>query len=91
MPRETEMFKVIDASYKATIVKAYNGDYTYEEFSGNDDIARLANSFKEKFELLMKSLSAYLMSKRGIFPRLYFLSNDEIIELIGSMDDTPAI
>jgi dynein heavy chain len=31
------------------------------------------------------------MSKRGIFPRLYFLSNDEIIELIGSMDDTKAI
>jgi len=31
------------------------------------------------------------MSKRGVFPRLYFLSNDEIIELIGSMDDTPAI
>lgn len=39
----------------------------------------------------MKSLSTYLMSKRGVFPRLYFLSNDEIIELIGSMDDTPAI
>jgi|LauGreDrversion4_2_1035121.scaffolds.fasta_scaffold09090_4 hypothetical protein len=39
----------------------------------------------------MKSLQNYLMTKRGFFPRLYFLSNDEIIELVGSMDDTPKI
>lgn len=91
MPKEFDMFLVIDQQYKSIIFKALSDNLNYSDFTGSEDTARLAHSFKEKFELLMKSLQNYLMTKRGFFPRLYFLSNDEIIELVGSMDDTPKI
>ena len=35
----------------------------------------------------MRTLIKYLEAKREYFPRLYFLSNEEIIVIVGMMDD----
>ena len=39
------------------------------------------------FEILMRTLVKYLEAKREYFPRLYFLSNEEIIVIVGMMED----
>ena len=35
----------------------------------------------------MRTLVKYLEAKREYFPRLYFLSNEQIIEIVGMMED----
>lgn len=40
-----------------------------------------------QFEYLMKCLINYLEKKREYFPRLYFLSNEQIIEIVGMLED----
>ena len=40
-----------------------------------------------QFEQLMQALIKYLEAKRKYFPRLFFLSNEEIIEIVGMTDD----
>ena len=40
-----------------------------------------------QFEYLMKCLIKYLERKREYFPRLYFLSNEQIIEIVGMLED----
>ena len=39
------------------------------------------------FEYLMKCLIKYLEAKREYFPRLFFLSNEQIIEIVGMLED----
>lgn len=37
----------------------------------------------EKFELIERALEMYLETKRQLFPRFYFISNDEMLEVSG--------
>jgi len=43
------------------------------------------------FEGISKRLSVYLESKREHFSRFYFLSNEEIIEILGQMRDPRSV
>ena len=39
----------------------------------------------------MKCLIKYLEAKREYFPRLFFLSNEQIIEIVGMMEDISSL
>lgn len=43
------------------------------------------NNLLEKVE---KALNGYMESKRDAFPRFYFLSDDEVLEILAKSDDT---
>ena len=49
------------------------------------------NDMNYKLEEIQKSLDMYLETKRQIFPRFYFLSNDDLLEILGQSRNPEAV
>lgn len=49
------------------------------------------NKMNDKLELIQRALERYLETKRHIFPRFYFISNDDMLEILGNSKKPEAI
>lgn len=48
-------------------------------------------NMNSKLEDIQRSLDMYLETKRQIFPRFYFISNDDLLEILGNSKNPPSI
>jgi len=86
LPIEGKRFNSVDKHWRQTMVAA-TGDVLCIKFC-NDK--KLLERFKESCKLLdmvQKGLSDYLETKRAGFSRFYFLSNDELLEILSESKD----
>lgn len=57
----------------------------------NPDLLKILKINNQELEQILLYLEAYLESKRVVFPRFYFLSNDELIEIIAQTRNVRAV
>uniref|UniRef100_A0A8C2B7Q0 Dynein, axonemal, heavy chain 6 n=1 Tax=Cyprinus carpio TaxID=7962 RepID=A0A8C2B7Q0_CYPCA len=90
LPAESKMFLQVDKSWKEIMRKVNRLPNALRAATqtGLLDIFQNNNALLERIQ---KCLEAYLESKRVIFPRFYFLSNDELLEILAQTRNPQAV
>ncbi|KAI9141391.1 dynein heavy chain and region D6 of dynein motor-domain-containing protein [Paraphysoderma sedebokerense] len=86
MPVEASRFKQVDASWRRMMEYCNNT----KQILSITAKPRLLEELKENnnlLEIIMKALNNYLEVKRLYFPRFFFLSNDEMLEILSETKD----
>ena len=91
LPGPAKTFQTVDKSWKV-IMKATNEEPNALK-AGTADKSRkdLFKSHNANLDQIQKELEDYLETKRMAFPRFYFLSNDELLEILSQAKDPHAV
>lgn len=84
MANEANKFQALDNFYKREVSHIHI-DAGVQRYCRKDGLITQLQYVNKEFENITKGLSVYLESKREYFARFYFLSNEEIIEILGQM------
>ena len=84
LPSEAKIFLTVDKSWKDIMRRTAKTPLALSACTYPGLFETLVNN-NALLDQVMKCLEAYLESKRVIFPRFYFLSNDELIEILAQV------
>lgn len=87
LPEEAKKFDQVDKAWKGVMVSTSKNPNVVEACHAENRIETL-RALSERLDLCQKSLSDYLDTKRNSFPRFFFISDDELLSVLGSSDPT---
>jgi dynein heavy chain len=87
LPEEAKRFDAIDKLFK-TIMTATSKNPNVVDACSTDNRLQVLSQLSERLDSCQKSLSDYLDTKRASFPRFFFISDDELLSVLGNSDPT---
>ncbi|CAO2643767.1 Dynein axonemal heavy chain 2 [Lemmus lemmus] len=90
LPNESALFDQVNNNWK-TIMDRMSKDNNALRSTHYPDLLETLIGMNTILEDIQKSLDMYLETKRHIFPRFYFLSNDDLLEILGQSRNPEAV
>jgi dynein heavy chain len=90
LPQESVWFDEVNHQFTEVMQQMYVDRKAVDACKGAYMLDAL-NEFINKLEKIQKSLDDYLEKKRQLFPRFYFISNDDLLEILGQARDPEAV
>ena len=81
LPQETKRFKSVDSTWRHIMNQTSQSPGILAACSKEGLLEKFTEANKN-LEIVQKGLAEYLEKKRSIFARFYFLSNDELLEIL---------
>ncbi|XP_073321620.1 dynein axonemal heavy chain 2 [Pagrus major] len=90
LPHECKEFEDTSSSWKTTMGRLQKDNNALQGTHHPSLLEELAQ-MSAKLEEIQKALDMYLETKRQIFPRFYFLSNEDLVEILGQSKNPEAM
>eukprot|EP01116_Phalansterium_solitarium_P008654 TRINITY_DN225_c0_g1_i6.p1 TRINITY_DN225_c0_g1~~TRINITY_DN225_c0_g1_i6.p1 ORF type:complete len:4288 (+),score=2116.54 TRINITY_DN225_c0_g1_i6:207-13070(+) len=90
MPTEARRFATVDVIWKALMKETLNQP-KLKVIAGQAGLLDKLTECNKRLEAVQKSLNYYLETKRTAFARFYFLSNEELLEILSQARDPRAV
>ena len=88
LAQEYSIFKQVDGHFKHEMGRCHKQKNAYRSLVEDArDFMQTLNGLLEQLEIVQKKLNDLLAAKRGQFPRFFFLSNEDLLEIIGQAMD----
>ena len=82
LANEFKSFHDIDREYREWVRIIRDQPRVYQIAAQNEEAIKSLTSWDKRLEAIQKALEIFLMGKRTQFPRFFFLSNDDLIEIL---------
>ncbi|CBZ56170.1 Dynein heavy chain 1, axonemal, related [Neospora caninum Liverpool] len=86
LPAETKRFKTVDTAWRVLMRHTCDNPLALAACSASGLLDKLKESNKN-LDKVTHGLESYLELKRSLFARFYFLSNDELLEILSETQD----
>ncbi|XP_034231069.1 dynein heavy chain 2, axonemal [Thrips palmi] len=83
LPTETEDFNQLSELWME-ITGLMHSDTNAKKATHHPGLLDKLNQINSKFEYIQRALEKYLETKRHIFPRFYFISNEDLLEILAN-------
>eukprot|EP00947_MAST-08B_sp_MAST-8B-sp1_P004635 g4635.t1 len=90
MPTEGRRFASVDGLWRQTLQRTQEEPLVMT-VAENDKLLGAMKAASEKLDIIQKGLNDYLETKALVFPRFFFLSNDELLEILSQTKDPRAV
>ncbi|XP_063217349.1 dynein axonemal heavy chain 1-like [Bacillus rossius redtenbacheri] len=90
LPMETNRFLTMERQWRRIMKSAVDNPKVLE-LCADRGLLRILQECNLGLEIVEKGLVAYLETKRDAFPRFYFLSDEELLEILSDATDPTAV
>ncbi|KAG7885719.1 hypothetical protein KL938_000751 [Ogataea parapolymorpha] len=90
LPLESNRFYNTSSEFHSLMKKVYKS-VLVAEVSNIPNVKQILTKISETLEKIKKSLIGYLEKQRDIFPRFYFIGNEELLEIVGNSTNIPLV
>ncbi|XP_068615161.1 dynein axonemal heavy chain 2-like [Brachionichthys hirsutus] len=90
LPHECKEFEDVSSRWKTNMGRLHKNNNALQG-THHPGLLEKLSELSAKLEDIQKALDMYLEKKRQIFPRFYFLSNDDVLEILGQSQKPEAM
>tara|TARA_B110000208_G_scaffold3481_2_gene4695 strand:- start:71 stop:7927 length:7857 start_codon:yes stop_codon:yes gene_type:complete len=91
LPAESVQFEAINRGFIKLMRKCNSNPSVIDSVAEGDKNLRFFRNANMELDSVRKALEEYLGTKRAAFPRFYFLSNDQLLEILSQTRDPTAV
>lgn len=91
LPTETRLFKQVDGWWKVQMNKTRKNPNVISICCTTKNLLKDLNTNRDLLEKVQKGLADYLQTKRVAFPRFFFLSDEELLQILSNTKNPTAV